>query len=235
MKTHIAIAITPKQVLKWLLAISVILTCISVIGHALQFVYGRDQFVEFVRLFNLGQEKNIPTWYTSINLFTCGLLLAYITYLQKQEYGHRGKRWVTLAVIFVALSVDAIATIHDNTIEKPLVELLQPSGVLHFPWVILGWLFVFIVAIVYRTFILDLDRYIRYLFILAAVIYLGGALVLEMLSAYLMDYYVNKVLLRGAVATIQEFAEMAGLAIFIYALLIYIPVQFSSSHISGAN
>ena len=221
-ETRLSLDLSPHQVLLRLLFVSLLLTFLSVLGHVLQYFFGRDTFVEFVRLVNLGGEQNIPTWFTSILLFTCALLLAYIAIFNRRNHLAYTRHWQFLAIIFLYLSLDAVAVIHDRTIEDPLVDMLDPTGIFHFPWVIPAWGVVIILAMIYRPFLRELPGRIRSLFIAAAIFYLGGALVLEMGSAYLMDRHVEAILIRGAVATGQEFFEMLGLIIFIYGLLLHI-------------
>ena len=213
----------------WILTIIALsLTFLSVAGHTLQYFLGRDQLFELVRLFNLGDEQNIPTWYTSATLLLCTIFLAYIAATKKRLGLPYTTHWSALSIIFLFLSIDAIATIHDRTIERPLIELLNPRGFLHFPWVIPGTILVLLLAIFYSRFLFHLPTKTRFLFIVAAFFYIGGGLALEMVSAYLMDYHVHQILLRGLVATSQEFFEMVGIIIFIYALVTYIGLHLNT-------
>jgi hypothetical protein len=221
-KIKFTVVLSPYNVGMGLLVVAAGLMFLSVTGHALQFFFGRDRFIELVRLINLGGEQNLPTWYTSVILFMSALLLAYIAKRRHHRDRAYTRHWQFLALIFAYLSLDAVAVIHDRTLEQPLIEALQPGGVFHFPWVILGWGFVIGLGLIYYRFLFHLPRQVRILFMTAAIFFLGGGLILEMGSAYLMDRHVEAILLRGAVATVQEFAEMLGLVIFIYALLTYI-------------
>ena len=202
--------------------IVLVLVGLSVAGHAGQFLWGEETLVEYVRIFNLGGEKNVPTWFTSILLFGCASLLWYLARHHRQLGTKRDYYWVGLASIFAFLSLDSVATLHDFTLEQPLVNTLQTRGFFLFPWVIVGWIFVAVFGLIYFNFWRRLPPRSRTLFLVAAVLYIGGGLVLEMVSAYMMDYLHNDLLLRGAVATIQEMAEMIGLVVFIYGLLIHI-------------
>jgi hypothetical protein len=205
-----------------LTGITLLLTLLSVAGHALQFIYGSEQFVEYVRLFNLSGEKNIPTWFSSTISWIAAALLAYIALLNRKRALPYARHWFALAFIFLFISVSTTATIHDWTLEIFLVETFELHGIFYFPWVIPAWLFVLLVGRLYFHFLADLPAVIRRLFLLSGAVYVSGALVLEMLSAYLMDYYAGTTLLRGMAATGQEFLEMMGLVLFIHALFIYI-------------
>lgn len=228
----LVITLSVKKVAWILTAIVLTLTFLSVAGHTIQYFLGRDQFFELVRLFNLGDEQNIPTWYTSASLLLCAMFLAYITVARKKLGLSYIAHWGALSAIFLYLSIDSVATIHDRTIERPLIELLHPRGFVHFPWVIPGIIVVILLAVLYSRFLFHLPVKTRFLFIIAAAAYIGGGLILEMVSAYLMDYYVQDILLRGFVATLQEFLEMAGVIIFIYALLSYIGLLVNTGQVA---
>lgn len=221
-QSQISITLDPRKIVLLLAALIVGLTALSVLGHTLQYLWGRERFVEFVRLFNLGGENNIPTWYASATLFLCALLSAYIAAICSPSSDRYRGHWVGLALIFLLLSLDETAVIHDRTIEFPLVAKYQPHGILAFPWVVLGWILVAAVALAFYRFWQNLPKTTRWHFAAAVSTYVTGGLILEMANAYLMDYHVTNVLLRGAVSTIAEFMEMSGVLFFIYAFLYFI-------------
>lgn len=210
----LTIAVDPGWLARVLFYLTLLLSGISVGGHILQFIYGRDRFVEFVRLFNLGDERNIPSWFISLLFLIASVLLLHIAGQQKRRR-LPALPWQVIAAIFLFLSVDAVATIHDHTLEIPMVDFLEPRGIFHFPWVIVGWVIIFILGLSYFRFWLRLPEPTRTLFLVAAILCVGGGLGLEMISAYLMDYHLEAVLLRGVVATLQEMAEMIGVVVFI--------------------
>jgi hypothetical protein len=65
------------------------------------------------------------------------------------------------------------------------------------------------------------------LFILAGTIYVGGALGMEMVNARYADLYGFKNLTYQLMTAVEEFLEMSGIAIFIYALMSYVATQSS--------
>lgn len=76
---------------------------------AVNFVLGVDQ-----DLLNLGRESNLPTWFSSIQLFTIGLVLATIV-VREVEPPHP-KTWSLALVpfLFFLLSLDEIAMLHER-------------------------------------------------------------------------------------------------------------------------
>jgi hypothetical protein len=219
---NLTMTLSPWRVAQAMTAVAVLLTLLSLSAHWLQYVAGRDHFVEYSHFVNLGDEKNLPTWYSSMILMASSFLLAYIGQKRRRQLDQNWRSWINMAVIFAFLSLDEIVTIHDKIIETPLIEWLHPTGFWAFPWVIVGWIGVSTFGLAFRRFLGNLPADTRLLFITAGAVFVTGALVLEMVSAYLMDFYVHEIIIRGLVATIQEFMEMFGIVIFIYALLVYI-------------
>ena len=100
----------------------------------------------------------------------------------------------------------------------PLRWRLDATGPLFFAWVIPAIVLVALIGLFYCRFLLSLPSRSRRLFILAAAVYIGGVLGMEMVgSNYYYQY--GKTLTYGIIASIEEVFEMTGIVIFIYALL----------------
>ncbi|MBZ0278784.1 MAG: hypothetical protein K8I60_21745 [Anaerolineae bacterium] len=220
----LAITLSPRRT-AWILGgISVFLCAVSIAGKALEWALGvhSTYFIyQTVLEFNVNRESNIPTWYSTLLLLTCAVLLGIIA-LAHQQSGKAGARyWKGLALIFLYLSLDETAVIHEQ-LTIPLQESLRVTGYLYFGWVLVGAAVVIAIGLVYARFIFRLPPPTRRLFILAALLYVGGALVVESISAnqwYQMD---GESLLFSAIGTLEELGEMLGAVVFIYALSTYI-------------
>jgi hypothetical protein len=57
---------------------------------------------------------------------------------------------------------------------------------------------------------------------LAAFLYIGGALGMEMVGSYIAEWQGQQNLLYALVATTEEVIEMIGIIVFIYGLLYYL-------------
>ena len=214
-------ALSPFTVAAALLTLVVILTAISVTGHGLQYFYGTDRFVQFVRLFNLSGEGNIPAWFSSILLFSSALLLHDIAVAER----NRGKRrflkhWWALAIGFVYISMDEAAQIHELSIE-PLRERFHTRGLLYEAWIVPATVVVVLLLVIYRRFLAHLPAATRLLFIVSGAVYVTGALGIESVSGYVADYHPDSIVVRGGLATLEDFLEMCGIVLFLYALLMY--------------
>ena len=100
-------------------------------------------------------------------------------------------------------------------------QWVTPKGYLRWLWVLPYGFAVLIIATLYLNFLMRLASATRFRFILAALIFLGGAIGFEMLSAQERDLIVgrNYTVLYCVLYSLEEFLEMVGVAVFIYALL----------------
>jgi len=180
-----------------------------------------------VPLFNMDAESNIPTFFSTGLLLTCALLLGTIAALRSQERHPSAIKWAGLALVFLYVSMDEAAGIH-GLLTEPTQRRLGVSGALSFAWVIPAMAAVVVLATLYVRFILALPRRIRLLFIVSAMVYVGGAVGLEMVAAAWVELHTKDNTTYVLISTLEETLEMLGATIFIYALLIYLQTEFGS-------
>lgn len=217
----LSIRIVPSAVTKVLSAVVVFLVVTSLAGQIATYVLGYGTVFGLVNLFSLDREGNIPTWFSSLILLWSAILLAVIT-VDRRAAGHADwKYWGGLSVIFTLLSFDEAASIHEITIE-PMQQVLGVGGVLHWAWVIPGMAFVILIAAVYFRFLFSQPAATRRLFIVAAVLYVGGALGMEMLGAGWFAEHGRRNMGYVLFWTVEETMEMFGVVVFIHALTAYL-------------
>ena len=168
-------------------------------------------------LFSVNAEDTIPTWYSTLLLFGASVLLASITLAKRAGRDKFSLHWLGLTTIFVYLSMDEGAVIHELA-GSYLGETVEFGGYLTFAWLLVAVPLVIVLGIAYVRFILHLPPRTRALFVLAGLTYVGGAVLIEAISANQYDLAgVNFGYL--AIATVEELCEMLGIVLFIYALL----------------
>lgn len=190
-------------------------------------------------LFDLYEEANVPTWYSSITLLLCSVLLAIIAAAEKRSGGRYVLRWGALSIIFLLLSMDEVAQIHDK-VDSAMDRFFDLGGFLTYAWVIPAAAFVLVLALAYLKFFLDLPARTRWLFLVAGTLYVGGALVMEMIAGYYEDSHgisdtTSGTPLATTVASMlaigEELLEMGGVVVFVYALMLYISTHFKDLHV----
>jgi len=172
-------------------------------------------------VFDLWAEASLPSWYSISLLLACSVLLALIAVAKRRAADRYARHWLGLTLIFLALSIDDAADLHGHTSYK-LQEMFEIGGFLAYTWVVPAASACVVVGIAYLRFLADLPTPIRWRFVLAGVLFLSGALVMEMIEArHDTQHGVENMPYRIMVA-IEESLEMAGIVIFISALLSYL-------------
>ncbi len=177
----------------------------------------------FLGKFNLNNEVGLGTWFSQIILFVAGLLLFAIG-LHYKKTQSSSMPWLILGVIFIYMSVDEGAALHELASYPTRYLLGGTSGIFTFAWVIPALIAVAVFGLTFFKFWLSLPAKIRGLFLISAAIYITGAVGLEMIGA---AYYganpgsMLNVTVSDSLIAIEEGLEMSGVTIFIYSILSY--------------
>jgi len=169
------------------------------------------------RLFDMDYEESFPTLYNLILLLLGSLLLWAVFAIKRRAADLYTRHWLGLAAIFFYLAVDEGAVIHEPA-GYMLREAFDLSGVLYFAWVVPASLLLLIFTAVYLGFVLHLPAKTKRLFVAAGLLYVGGALGVELFEGYHYELYGDDIV-YGLAVILEESLEMFGLVLFIYALL----------------
>ena len=197
------------------------LIALSLAGQASKYLAGHPKVLGFVPTFYVDDESTVPTWYSSAALGLAATLLAAVG-MVKWHAGHPFRfHWLGLAAIFLLLSADEIAMLHELPID-PLRNAFHTGGMLYYPWVVPALALVLVVGLMYLSFVAHLPPPVRNLVILAGFTFLLGATGVEMLSGAVAHRWGEQNLTYSMIITLEEFLEMIGVVLFIKALLLYI-------------
>jgi hypothetical protein len=239
--------ISPRKIARTLIVIVIFLTFASLAAQSADAVWNDKDLRKLLRLFSAGRDTSVPTWYSSLTLLLCSALLGIIAAVKKR-YGDRYTlHWGVLSIIFLLMSVDEVAKIHEavGNVSRPLAESAGfiPSSFIkyfwHYLWIVPGAVFVLVVLLTYLRFLAHLPRKTLLLFLAAGALFVGGALGMEILEARQLNYFSEMTKSKSmphdsyiwwAVQTlwwpvqtsIEEALEMSSIVIFIYALISYI-------------
>lgn len=219
------ISVSPRKLTWMLAAVAIALACASVACAVAKYRFGHGELQGASRLFDLMQEANVPTWFSSVLLLVCATWLWMIGRLKKAQGEPFARHWAGLAIVFVMLSLDETAQVHD-LVSDQLQARLHTSGVFFYAWVIPAIGFLAVLAVTYFRFLLHLPNRTRILFLLAGTVYVGGAVGMEMVAAIYDQSHDFENAVTAAMANVEETMEMAGLVIFIYALTAYLSSTF---------
>lgn len=226
---NVTIKLNPKRILIGLLAIVALLVALSIYGQRIRF-FGvadiRGYWHEFLldllmSAFYLDAEGNIPTFANALLLFIPALLFAFIGAWKHSIRDKFRFHWMGLALIFLFLSFDEAAVLHERLI-KPMRAIVGAEGFFYFAWVIPGMIAVALFGLIFLMFFLHLDKKFKLLFFLSLAVYIGGAIGGEMVSGYIAGMIGHKNFTYAVVASLEESVEMIGCSLIIYSLLEYI-------------
>lgn len=162
------------------------------------------------QLFDVDEENNIPTWYSSIALFLAALLLFLLARGKSDNRDPFSIYWIGLSAGFLLLSLDEMAGLHES-----LNTVTESS------WALYGAVVVIIVAIAYLRFLYHLPTRTAVQFILSGAVFLGGAIGVELYTEPYLHNDALDTLAYNLWTPVEEGMEMFGVILFINALLTY--------------
>jgi hypothetical protein len=227
--TERSIPVSPERIIKILLFIAFLFLCFHVlvvsIGYFDKVPPGSTlpKLVNsFYRQFHLAEEGNMPTYYSSFLLGAASFLL-YIIFKTDEK---KSTRWLLLSLIFLFLSVDELAQLHEN-FANPIGAKLESyfdkvPSYLAWGWVVPYAIITLATGLYFLRFVITLPEKTKNLFIFSGCIYVFAALILEMFEAHFEIRYGSENLYNKLLYPAEEILEMTGVIIFIYALLDYL-------------
>ena len=85
------IAIYAKTIVRAIIIAVLFITLASLAARFALYMWGEEKFLQPLRILDVGEERSIPTWFNSILLLLCSILLAVVTVASKQrndQYEH---------------------------------------------------------------------------------------------------------------------------------------------------
>ena len=175
-----------------------------------------------VWLLDVDFEGGFYTWFSQLMLAAAGVLLLDTGHKVRPGDRFMGTQWMILGGLFLLLSVDEALSFHERLTE-PLGDALDTGGLLTFAWVIPAAIICVIGFVAFIPFLRRLPARVRNLMILSAVLFLSGAIGMEMLGGKMMSDHGGDVtvLPYRLATTAEEGLEGLGVLLFIYSLLLY--------------
>lgn len=201
-------------------ALALLLVMLSIGGQFSKFMLGHANLKGLVQLFYVDEERNIPTYFSTFLILFAAVLLAGIAVLAGKHRMPHVAQWAILSAGFSLMAVDEAFQFHELLI-APTRTLLGGAnlGVFYFAWVVPGMALVLVLGLFHWGFLFHLTASTRSRFLLAAGLYLGGALGLELVGGRYAEMYGQERMMYSMIVTVEEGLEMAGLIVFIWALL----------------
>ncbi|MEM9237964.1 MAG: hypothetical protein AAGB14_14415 [Verrucomicrobiota bacterium] len=138
---------------------------------------------------------------------------------QAGKEGHRP--WFALGLVIAFVCIDELCHVHE-TLDWILKTRLETSGAIAWPWVIPYAVLALTAAAYFLPFYLKLDRRYQWIFGLAGVLYVSGAIGLEMAEAAVTEKHGEGLLLYGILYTIEENLEILAVLLTNWGMTDYL-------------
>jgi len=212
--------------------LSVVLPVLIVLDLAVflaQATLQRNDLVWIIRLFDLNHEKNVPTWYASMLLLVCALLLAFICCIARQAQDPRAVAWGCLSAALLSLSIDESAAIHEQVVPRLRSEL-PTTGSLLMVWLVPLVILLLGMSLVGLWLLVGIPASVRLLFVVAVSLYVVSTLVLDQIGSRLFELH-DQSPWYAVLTSLEEIGESVGALVLVYALLRYLRAQRSAFHV----
>lgn len=232
------LTLNPASIVRTLGIAAFILVLLSVLSVSANNLTGDNSVIlhKLNKLFFVEYEMNIPAFFSALILLMAALILTVIGVLKRKERDSYAMQWIVLAVGFLFMAFDELISVHERMIE-PTREILgnEYLGIFYFAWVIPMGVLVLSLAILFFKFWWNLPSKTKIYFLIAATIFLGGAVGFELLESKHCEIYGKENLTYIVLTTVEESLEMLGVIVFIKSLLTYITETFGEVQLQLNN
>ena len=180
------------------------------------------------RYLELEGENTVPAWFSSVLLLACAGAAALAGGLERAARRHGagearrrgGWFWWVIAATFVYLSIDEASAIHEVFGTRIVSKAVGPTtGLLFYGWVLLGGLGALLFAAASVPFLWRLPRRTAGRFVLSGVLFVTGAVGLEMLGGRHAERAGNATVQYLLFYCAEEALEMLGAGLFFVSIL----------------
>jgi hypothetical protein len=215
------LAFSTKNITRFIITVNLFLIFMHVGLHLLAHKF--PVYVVHVAMsrFDANSEASVPTWFSEVQLLTVAVFLALIAYYKRSVQDAFARQWAGLAFIFLFLSMDEGASLHELIMDFTRDITGTLPGFLQLVWVVPFIPLVFIVFLAYWKFLKHLPAPVRRNFLIAGGLFVTGALVMEMVGAQINASGMPRRFSTIAIA-IEEGLEMIGCAWFLITQIRYI-------------
>ena len=201
-----------------------------IVSYIIVFLLVRQDVIaeKYLLIVDLNAESNLPTFYSTLLLLFASVILLVIATKEKQKF-----HWYFLGLLFLFLSLDENIGIHEHfdTLTRSVLDT-APRGIFYFSWIIpYGIALAILLAFLYK-FIWNLPNKTKFLFLMSGIIFVSGAIGLEMISGIYAENSGFQTRAFRLLTFFEEILEITGVSLFIFALLDYIENNFGVLTIS---
>jgi hypothetical protein len=217
-----ALTISRHVLTRVLAAMVAALALVSLAVPLIRLGYGRTEWLPLLEPLYVGAERSVATWFSAAQLGIAAIGAALLARRRiGQPLAHAGAWW-TLSTCLLLVSVDEVATIHER-VGGRLEAWFAFDGIFRFAWVVPGVAVALLLACLFVPFLCRLPRTVACRIVIAAIVFLSGALGMEMIGGAFVaehgDAAMHQSALYASIVIVEESLEMLGVLILIDTLL----------------
>lgn len=212
----VTVRLAPIMGVLW--AAAAVIVPLTLAQDLLIFLAPEAGFSDRIYRLDVDTEASLPTWYSTSLLSLCALLLLLIALQVNSQSRLKALPWFLLAAIFAVLSLDEIATLHEG-LSAFLSARMDNSGLFYFAWTVPALIVCVAGLVCFVPFILSFKGVDRVLLVGSAIVFLSGAIGMEMLGGAEAETGGVLTLRYRLLTTVEETLEFAGVLLFLGFLL----------------
>ncbi|MEM6459952.1 MAG: hypothetical protein AAF710_11250 [Planctomycetota bacterium] len=224
-----------RRNVKWLWVVAGVLLLFHFLNRLIHGGLSIETLNILLAKFHLDSENSVTAWFSSVLLLLVGAgwLVLYFCKYRRQERPDTW-RFGLLAVVFVVLSCDESASLHELLI-VPVRRGLGVGGLLYYAWIIPATVFLACLAVVVAPLLRRVSATLRWGSIMAGAVFVGGAIGAEMFG--------GKITAGGGfdspgyflVMTIEEVCEITGVLLMLTVMSRDLGVTETSAEAAEAS
>lgn len=213
-----AVAIDRHEVMRVLWRLIAVVVALGIVYVILADWLHWNFAVRYLQFLDLDSEKSLPAWFSSwLLLAGAGLAATHAWVEAGRDDRQMARYWTVLAIIFVYLSLDEEAAIHEKL--SLILHRMQLPGFLHFSWMLVVAPLLLAGGLYFIPFLRRLSSPIGWRIFVAGCVYVAAAIGMEMVAGLIITNY-GRSWLYYVETVIEEGGEMVGAALFISAQLL---------------
>ncbi len=217
-----SLPISRRTLIRVLAVVAAGLVVVSLSVPLIRLGYGKQAWLPLIEVFYVGAERSIATWLAAALLGMAAVGAALLGERDAGESPRHAWAWRGLSLLLLLFSVDEVATIHERVGGK-LESWFDFDGLFRFAWVVPGIAVVIALACLFVPFLRRLPRSIARRLVIAGVVFVAGALGMEMVGGCIVTQHgtdaMHESALYALIEICEEALEMLGVLILLDALL----------------
>jgi hypothetical protein len=210
-----------------------ILIAMNAVLQVITALTGHETIFGLRRLFDVSDERTLPAFFSATILLIAGGLLLIMASCHWRAAERYPLMWFFLGLIFVYLSLDETIGFHE-TLTPHMRKVVPATGLLRFTWVAAAIPFVGLLGLAYWSALQALPRRTRGQVILAGMLFVGGAIGVEMIGGWYLEAN-GRNFGYHTLSALEEAMEMFGVILFIRALVEYMAQRFPGMRVHFDN